>query len=257
MPLPTSEYVLWIAGMALRVLLCTLLLRHRIYRHLPVFSTFIFLTVPRSLLLWWIYHDPRMEDGIVFNTYGVTQLVLVTARGLVAAEICWLVLREHRGVWALAWRLLAGVGTCLAAFAVLAALHERNWSFAVVSRAERGLELTVIGVLVTLFAVSRYYGVRIGPTVKYVAIGLGLHAAAQAINNTVAYAWFESFEAWWRIIRTLSFDVVLLVWCWALRKPVLLDDRPNALRPEAYEELAPEVNFRLRQLNGRLLEILK
>jgi hypothetical protein len=257
MQLSGPDYALWITGIALRVLLCGLLLRHQTYRQVPIFSAFIFLTVGRSLLLWWIYHDPRMEAGIVFNTYWVTQLVLVAARGLAAAEICWLVLREHRGVWALAWRLLAAVGTCLVVFALLAALHERSWVFSVIGRAERGLELTVIGVLVTLFAVSRYYGVRIEPAVKYLAIGLGLHSAVQALNDTIVYAWTESFEAWWRIIRTLSFDMALLVWCWGLRKPVLVTDRPTELQPEVYEQLAPQVNYRLRNLNDRLLEMLK
>jgi hypothetical protein len=257
MQISGSEYAFWITGTALRVLLCTLLLRHRSYRQIPIFSTFIFLGTLQSLLLWWIYHDPRMEAEFVFNTYWGTQLFLVTARGLAAAEICWWVLRGHRGVWALAWRLLMGVGTCLVAFAVLAALHERNWVFAIVSRAERGLELTVIGILVTLFSVCRYYSVQIDPAIKYLAIGLGMHASVQAINNTIAYAWLENFEAWWRAIRGLTFDVTLVLWCWGLRKPMPVPESPRELEPAVYEELAPQVSYRLRQLNERLLEMLK
>jgi hypothetical protein len=255
MQLPGSEYALWIIGTALRILLCIMILRHRTYRQIPFFSAFVLFAVFRSLLLWWVYHDPRIEDGIEFNTYWLTQLVLVTGRGLAVVEICWLTLRAHRGVWALAWRLLAAVGTCLLVFAVIAGIEELHRVSPFVLRVERGLELGVIALLITLFAVCRYYGVQADPLVKYVAIGLGLHAAIQAMNNTAFYS--TRVASWWAITRTMSFNVSLLVWCWALGKPMLLPDRPNDSTAAAYDQLAPEVNFRLRQLNHRLLEMLK
>jgi hypothetical protein len=225
------------------------------YAQLPVFFGFLILSTARSLILWWIYHVPGEEDGILFNTYWVTQFLVVAGRGLVAAEICWLVLRAHPGVWALSWRLLAAVGIGLVGFAVIAGVEELQRVSPFVLRVERSLELSVIGLLVALFAVCRYYDIRVQPAVKYLAIGLGLHAVAQVVNDTAFYS--TRISSWWAIMRPLSFNLTLLVWCWALRKPVALAERPRELQSEVYEKLVPEVNLRLRRLNERLLEMLK
>lgn len=258
MQLSPADYALWGAGTVLEVLLCGLVLRYRAYRQIPFFSAYLFLTTARTLSLWWIYHDPNLEAGIVFNAYWVTQLLQVAARGLAAAEICWLTLGAHRGVWALAWRLLAGVGAALIIVAAASAFENTNWVGAFIYRGERGLELAITSLLVALFSVCRYYRVRVEPVVKYLALGLGLYAVIQAINNSFVYAWFASFLPWWNQVRTLSFDVALLIWCWGLRKPVELPAAtPAMLEPEVYEQLTPQVSYRLRELNARLVEMLK
>ena len=258
MQLSPADYALWVAGTLLRLLLCSLLLRRKTYREIPFFSALVFLATVRTLSWWWIYHDPTLEPGMVFNFYWVTQLLNVAARGLAAAEVCWLTLRGHRGVWALAWRLLAGVGVVLAVFAGVAAWQNTQWIDAVALRAERGLELAVAGLLLALLAVSRYYGIRVQATTKYIAMGLGFHAAIQVINNSFMYAWFQNFFPWWASIRVLSFDLALLIWCWGLRSPVkVAEPEPVLLEPQVYDELAPQVNYRLRELNSRLLEMLK
>ena len=188
----------------------------------------------------------------------MTQLLNGTARGLAAAEVCWLTLRAHRGVWALAWRLLAGVGAVLAVFAGLAAWQSTRWIDAVALRAERGLEVAVGGLLLGLLAVSRYYGIHMQATTKCIAVGLGLHAAIQIINNSFMYMWIESFFPWWAGIRVLSLDIALVIWSWGLHRSVqIAEPGPVLLEPHVYDELTPQVNYRLRQLNDRLLEMLK
>ena len=258
MLLSPADYALWVAGTLLRLLLCSLLVRRRTYRELPFFSAFIFLATARSLSLWWVYHDPTLEPGMVFNFYWMTQLLNVTARGLAAAEVCWLVLRAHRGVWALTWRLLAAVGVVLTVFAGIVAMQPTRRIDAVALRAERGLELAVAGVLLALFVISRYYGIQIQAVPKYIAGGLGLHAAIQIINNSLMFGYVQIFFPWWNAFRVLSLDLALVIWCWGLRRPVTVaEPEPVLLEPQIYDELAPQVNFRLRELNNRLLEMLK
>jgi hypothetical protein len=258
MQLSPADYAIWVAGTVLRLLLCCLLLRGRTYRQLPFFSAFVFLATARTLALWWIYRDPTLEPGVVFNLYWVTQLLNVGARALAAAEVCWLTLRAHPGVWALTWRLLAGIGVVLVTFAGLAAWQNTRWIDAVVLRAERGLEFAVAGLLLALLAVSRYYGIRLLTPIRYIAIGLVFHAAIQIVNDSFMYDWFHSFFPWWASIRVLSFDLALLIWCWGLRQPVTVPAAaPVLLEPHIYEELTPQVSYRLRELNSRLLEMLK
>jgi hypothetical protein len=257
MPLSPADYVVWAAGTVLRLVLCTLILRHRAYRQIPFFSAFVFLATVRTLALWWIYHDPDIEAGIVFNVYWATQMLQVASRGLAAGEICWLVLRAYPGIWALTWRLLAGVGGALVVFALLGALEETRWVPPVVLRAERGLELAVIGLLVALFAVTRYYGIRVAPVVKYLALGLGVHAVIQSLNNSL-FQMSANFEAWWGGIRVMSLNLALFVWILGLRQPIALPARPTAqLYSEPYEQWAPQVSHRLRELNERLLGMLR
>lgn len=258
MHLTSTDYVLWVAGTLLRLGLCALLLRHRIYRQLPLFASFIFLATGRTLLLWWIYHDPSLGQEMILNIFWVSQLVQVTARGLAAAEICWITLREYRGVWALAWRLLAGVAAILTSVAALVVLENPYFISPVVLRAERGIEMTTASLLVVLLSLCRYYGIEMARSTKFLAFGLGLHAVIQTINNSFVYAWLESYTVWWGMLRTLSFDVALLIWCWGLRKPILVEQHaPELMEASVYEQVAPQVNFRLRQLNERLLEMLK
>lgn len=258
MQLSPADYALWGAGTLLQLLLCYLILRGKAYQQIPCFAAYVFLATARTLSLWWIYHDPTLEPGMVFNLYWVTQSLNVGARGLAAAEVCWLTLRAHPGVWALTWRLLAGVGVILTTFAGLAAWQNTRWIDAVVLRAERGLEFAVAGLLLALVAVSRYYGIQVAPPIRYLALGLAIYSVIQIVNNSFMYQWFASFFPWWASIRVLSFDLALFVWCWGLRQPVTLPrTTPVLLEPGVYEEVAPQVSFRLRELNNRLLEMLK
>ena len=254
MQLSFSNYALWSFTTLLEIVVCTLIIRFRTYRIIPYFSGYLFLAATRSLSLWWIYHDPRLEQGMVLNFYWVTQLLIVVARGLGAAEVCRLALREHRGVWRLTWRLLAGVGLVLIVFAGLAVMHDTSWIAPVTLRGERGLELAIVAVLAALAAVCRYYG--LDAPAKLLGLGLAQFSVIQAISNSVMNAWLETFFPIGNVIKQVSFAAALAFWYVALRKP-LETTVPRLLEPEAYEEVAPAVSYRLRELNERLLGMLK
>ena len=262
MHLTPADYVVWSAGTLLKVLFCTLLVRHEHFRQLPCFSIFIFVSVARTFVLLWMYRDPTLEAGIVFNSYWVPQLILLVIKGLVVAELAWLTVSKHRGIWALAWRLLASVAVVLAAVAVLDVMQETFWLAPVVLRGERGLEMAILSMVVALFGISRYYRIPMSPAAKYIVLGLAVHAALQTINSSLAFQfadqWSSSYEVWWRVIRLTSFDLALALWCWGLRKPASLAiAAPQMLPDDLYAQVTPQVNFRLTQLNERLLEMLK
>ena len=250
-----SEYALWSFTTLMETVICALIFRFRSYRVIPFFSTYLCFAVVRSLALWWIYHVPTLEAGFVYNFYWVTQLLLLVGRGLGVAEVCRLSLREYRGVWELTWRLLVGVGIVLIAFAGVAALYDPRWVSPVVLRGERGLELAIIAVLAALGLVCRYYQISVPRPVKWLGLGLGLYAGVQVINDVIEYAAHGEFPLW-RGIHQSAFAVALVIWFGALRKPLALV-APSLAEPETYEEIAPAVSYRLRELNARLLEMLK
>lgn len=69
--------------------------------------------------------------------------------------------------------------------------------------------------------------------------------------------WREYYH-WGSTVKMISFQVALLIWIAALRKPIPQAGQTQPLLlQQVYDELAPQTNLRLRLLNDRLLEIFK
>ena len=91
-----------------------------------------------------------------------------------------------------------------------------------------------------------------------VALGLGLYSTVQVLNSTFLRELRVEYLGLGNLIRMVSFVAVLLIWLLALRKPLpTAAEAPILLPQHIYDEVAPQVNYRLRLLNQRLLEILK
>ena len=182
----------------------------------------------------------------------------MAARGLVVAEVCRSSLRAYRGIWALAWRLLSGIALLLLLNAVLEAYGKAYWIAPFILTAKRGLELAAAAILLSLLIISGYYRIRLEHMQRMIALGVGFYSTVQALNDSFMREWLAQYLHWWNGIRLLSFQLALLIWLLALRKP-LPDAAPApALLPQrVYDELSPQVNYRLRALNQRLLEMLK
>ncbi len=264
MQLSSSDHLLWGAGTLLEVILCVLIVRRGLYRRLPFFSTYLALVFARSTLMWWAYRVLGYGSPSSFYIAWITQGILLLARGLAVAELCWSSLRAYRGIWALTWRLLAAIALALVVHAGLSAAGNRSWIAPFVLTAERGLELAAVGILVLLLAACRYYEIRLELVQKMILLGLGFYSAIQVLNNSFMREWLTQFSHstpsfyLWNGIRLASFQVALVIWLLALRNPLPAAAPAPALLPqEVYDDLAPQVNYRLRLLNQRLLEMLK
>ena len=254
---PYNTVYLAAAGL-LELMACILALRRGLLRTLPTFPAYLMLLVLRDIGVWWAYYTFGYTSVPSYFVYWVSQGVMLLARGVVIAEICWRSLRPYRGVWGLSWRLLIGVGLLLIANTTLNTLGRPYFLTPFVTTAERGLELAAVGTLVTLLGICRYYGIRMEPTLKMIALGLGLYSLVQVANNVPIQRWLiHSFKSW-ATIRGASFQAALVIWCWALRKPLPAPrPAPLLLEQQVYDEMAPQVSHRLRQLNAKLEEMLK
>lgn len=255
----TFEIYLLLGGNSLLgLVVCAYAFRRRLYLRLPLFTAYLTLLFLRNLALWWFYLGPGYDSRAAFDYFWVTQGLLLVARAAAIGEIAWRTLREYRGVWALSSLLLIGITLFLLVQAGLSAAGNRSWIAPFVLTAERGLELAAVAILVTLFYLSRYYGIRMTPLQRMVALGLGIYSGVQVINNSFMREWLTRYFGWWGHIRVISFLVALAIWWWALRKPLPAEPpKPVLLSQDVYDELAPQVSFRLRKLNDRLLELLK
>jgi len=258
MQLSAPEYALWVTTTFLKVLVCTLALRHRLFARLPFFTIYLVLTTAREILFWWLYHSFGYHSTIAFYGFWVSQAVLLGGRAAVVAELTWRALRGYRGVWALGWRLLCFFGLILLFHAAMDARGNASFLVGFIVTAERDLELAIAGILVALLATGRYYRIPFDPVQRMVALGLGFYSAVQVLNNGLPREWQTLYFDWWNAIRVITFQATLVIWLWALRKPLpAAAPAPELLPQDIYDELSPQVNYRLRVLNERLLEILK
>jgi hypothetical protein len=255
----TLDYILLgAASSLLEVVVCALALRRRLYARLPLFTTYLAILVTHELTLWWFYLGSGYDSRLTFYYFWVTQGILVAARAAAVVEIAWRALRGYRGVWALGWRLLCFFGLILLFHAAMDAHGNASFLIGFIVTAERDLELAVAVVLVALLAFGRYYRIRLDPVQRMVALGLGFYSAVQVLNNGLPRAWQTLYFDWWNAIRMTGFLATLVIWLVALRKSLAeAAPAPTLLPQGVYDELSPQVNYRLRVLNERLLEILK
>jgi len=258
MQLATSDYLLWGLSTLLEIILCVLVVRRRLHHRLPLFFAYLVLVTIHDILWSWVYARWGYGSWAAWYFSWIAQAAMLLARGLVVAELCWNSLRAYRGIWALAWRLLCVVALLLLANAAINARGHADHINPFVWAAERGLELAVAVVLLSLLLIGRHYQIPIEPVPRMIAFGLCFYSIIQVLNNSFMGQWLGHYVPWWNGIRLVSFQIALVIWLLALRKPLpAAAPAPTLLPQSVYDEVAPEVSYRLRVLNQRLLEVLK
>jgi hypothetical protein len=258
MQLTASDHLLWGLATFLELLLCVLVVWRGLHRRLPFFSAYLALAFASGILVWWAYYFLNYGSWAAWYFSWTVQGMILVARGLVIAELCRVSLRAYRGIWALAWRLLCAIALFLLVSAAINAREHADHLASFVQAGERGLELAAAVVLLSLFLICRYYQIRIEHAPRVIAFGLCFHSLIQVLNNSFMAEWLALYVPWWNGIRLASFQVALVIWLLALRKPLPAAAPAPALLPQTvYDELSPQLNYRLRVLNQRLLEILR
>jgi hypothetical protein len=256
--LPLSDYLRWGAGTVLEILLLCLVLRRGLARRFPFFLLYLCLLVLSEVGYLPLLARFGHESHAMFLLYWVSQEVLVIARGLVVVEICSAMLRSYKGIWSLCRLILSLIAGLLVLATILSAQRSGPWLPTMVYATERGLELTIVGILLFGLAFCRHYRVEPEPPIPLMALGLGIYSAIQVANDTLLGKWLYAYFPLWSLIRVYSFDIALGLWLVSVwrtlpeRRPV-----PTMLDRGVYEGLSPVINLRLRELNSRLLGMLK
>ncbi len=136
----------------------------------------------------------------------------------------------------------------------------------------RDLALASAAILVAILLIARHYQLEFGPLERGIAIGLCAYFITVVLSNSLLIQWYvthwpafnghapsrATLEAWWNGAQLAVFDTALFAWCFPLRKPLPAPKpQPTLLPPETYGELSPAINYRLRALNARLIDLLK
>lgn len=256
--LTTSDYLLWLGSLVLEVVLCALIVGRGLYRRLPLFSTYLALVLACDCVGLWVYRQWGYGSWAAWYFAWISQGVIFLARSGAVAELCWSSLRAYRGIWALTWRLLCGIAVLLLLSAALDVSRKTHRVLAFVLTVERGLELAAVVLLLTLLLLSAYYRIGIQPVAWMITLGLCLYSLIQVLNNSFMQEWLTKYVFFWNGVRIVSYQAVLFLWLLALWKPLpAAAPAPTLLPQRVYDELSPQVNYRVRVLNERLLELLK
>lgn len=234
---------------ALHVTLLGVLLVSGNWRLHPNFTAYIALNLFQGGMLLLIYsrYGPLTETAQRFA--WTTEAGILCARALAINEICRRFLGHYRGIWALAWRLLAFLCLLLAFFSIASA----KWKWErIVTNADFGLEFTIVLALVALFAFARYYGLTPDGNLRLLAVGFLFLSCVNALNDTVLANFDTRYGSFWVLFGEISFSATLLLWIWTMRQPLASDNRPAVHSSVTYRSLSPEINLRLQALNENL-----
>jgi hypothetical protein len=249
---------IWIGGTFLEAGVFVMAVYRGVQRRFPIFTTYLGLVILREGLQWWMFHRGDPLSARYFYVYWISQAVLLTARGLIIGELFYSAVKPYRGVWMMARILLLLTATSLLVYAAVKSANAAGYLGSFVLATERGLEFTVVGTLLALLAVCRYYRLGLDPMTRAIALGLALYSSLVIVNNSILFVYILPYFRLWSFLRRVSFHAALVVWGWPLLQPLAeIGELPAMASPSHYQELAPELSNRMRQLNNRLLSFLQ
>jgi len=250
--------VLGVPAVCLELVLVGMVLYRGLHRRLPIFTAYVALVVVKEAVTSLVLYRFGLRSLPYYYAYWGSQGILVVLRGLVVAELLHAVLRPYRGVWTIARFALSVTAATLLLYAAVESAASAPQIGGFVLAADRGLEFAVVGALLALLAVCRYYEVGLDPLSAAIALGLAIYSSFAIMNNTVLFKFFSAYAQTWSIMRRVSYDAAVMIWLWPLLRPVPEQEAaPTLISASVYQQLVPEFSGRMRELNDRLLDILQ
>jgi hypothetical protein len=255
------DTISWIAGSAFEVALVALILLRKPTRQAYLFSVYFVFLLCRDL--WWFFavrYVPNISTQnhhAYYITYWISEFVLCLLRLMIAVQVWWLSVHAYPAIWKISWRTLWFVAGVLSVWSALSAYTRRDWIAQFFYTGLQRFELMQAFVLVIILAFAFWYRIEFRQGYRLLLYGLCFYSVSQCIvaalssqNPILTYAWFNT-------ARELAYDGVLLVWICAVYQllPSAEPDRAT-ISAEMYEEMAPALNLRLRELNDRMTGML-
>jgi hypothetical protein len=251
--LSTFLRYLWAANAALQLLIVSLIFTRRHYRTLPLFTSYIILNLCQAALLLPVYSHFGLASPTSYHIFWITQAVAMLAQTLASTELLHRALWDYPGIWALAWRLVMVAVTIVVIYSWATADRESQWGLLT---ADRGYYLTFAVAMVSCLLLVRYYSISIDPVYKVLLGGFCLYSCATVLSDSL-YKWlylrkFKFLTDVWNDSEMVVFFFVLLVWTVALRLPVRVLAQSAPPDQASYDQLSPQLNARLREINDVL-----
>jgi hypothetical protein len=259
MHLTLPESLLWWLGIGLKFLLCALVFYRRLYKRLPLFSLYALLLVVEVTVVWWVYREWGYGSFPAWNTYWYASAVVLLARFLVVAELCWTSLGTYPVIWPLVRKILILVAVVALGYATVTAFRTKSYPLATfVLSSEQALEISFVFILVALVGFGARYMAVLSPVERNVVIGLGAYSCFQVINNTFMQEWMSKYFHWWVSVRVVAFDIAMLVWIVPLGKALPpVEPRPTLISESVALRLMRELLAQMREIAEEMKRITR
>lgn len=203
---------LWIAGTGLQLVLVGALVAKKMWRQLPIFTTYSLVCLLQGAIGFSMRGLPQLYIR-VYWPFEITSCLLGLA---VIYEVFTKLLSAYPALDKLAFR--AFQWTMAVLFAVSGAVvyfhapveGSRFVSLCVVL--EQATRIAEVGLLVFLFSFSRVFGLHWRQNIFGIALGLGFFATVELVVITIRAALGPASAPMLIVARVLSFNCSLLIW---------------------------------------------
>ncbi|SRR5216684_3015824 len=245
---------IWAISVVAQVAVFGLLLFKGHFRKLPAFTAYLAVNICQMGFLYFVYARFGFSSHTALMLAWLSEAGTLILRILATTEVLWLVLRPYPGIWGLGWRVLA-----VAFFVVLsyAAIEAGQNISAAIGLADRGFHLAFAVALVACLVIIRYYSIPVDPPYKVLLGGFCAYSCAIVLANTIGHALFlrgfANIKPIWQLTTIAAYAGVQGAWAVGLWKAAPARQvRPALLGTSVYWQISPQINKRLRLLNGQL-----
>ena len=256
----------------LDTLLCFLAHFRKVGTRMPFFVAFVdFMlasTVFDALLIWKF----GFHSAAVYYGFWISYALVLLARSGATVELCRNCLRAYPGIWALAWRLFGLMALGLLAHAAWDAGGQPHWIAAYVLTLERDINISTFLILAAMLMMSHYYRIRLERFQQWIAFGICFYCVTAFANSSVLrdlllplfpagpsmLSRMNEVNEISNLVDIAASGLTLGTWSLLLLRPLPEPAAEPALLPaEVYAEMSPMVNLQLRELNDRIVEMLR
>jgi hypothetical protein len=239
-------------------LLCAVVVQRRLWGRLPLFSSYVLFKFLVTTALWQVYKRFGYDSNAARYFFWSTQSLLLVSRASVCAELCWLAFKSRPGLWSYVRKVLIAISAAILLYAAIDAYRQVSALRSFVVTSERGLELSIAIFLTSFLIITSRYRIPMERAPFLIAVGVCLHSAFQVLNNTFFKTWLDPYFSWWRNAYMVSFQVALVIWLFALRRPLpKTKPAPTLLPKDTYYSYGRLINQRLKDLDRDIQEVMK
>jgi hypothetical protein len=197
----------------------------------------------------WTYHHFDYATRSAFYAYWSSLGVVLIARALAVAELCWKSMMNSPAIWMITRRWLAFLALVMLIYAVISGTINNSPISAFLLTAQRSLDLGISVILVALLRLGLRYQVSLGSVERRVAIGFAVYSTFQVLNSAFMQRWMAGYFRWWVSGSVVSLEVAMLIWIVPLLRTLPPPAPPPTLLPEG------ESAVMLKQILERLRSI--
>jgi len=205
-----------------------------------------------------VYKRFGYDSNFARYFYWSTQSLLLVTRASVCVELCLVAFEYRTGLWFHARRVLNSITAAILVYVVIDAYRQDYFVSGIILSGERGLELSVAILLTSFLLIARRYRIPIERAPSLIAVGVCIHSAFKVLNDTLLKPWLAPHLPWWNAVQVVSFQVALVIWLFALRRPLpATKPAPTLLPKDTYYSYGRLIGQRLKKLDRDIQEVTK